>query len=61
MKARTCSKISASVGKRWVTWLSYASLPSMATVKIPLWPSLRLAVIPNSFLMAACRLEAWGR
>ena len=54
-------KISAFSGKRWVTWLSYTILPLMPTVKMPLWPSLRLAVIPNSFLIAACRLEAWGR
>ena len=44
-----------------MTWLSYTTLRPMATVKMPLWPSLRLAVIPNSFLMAACKLEAWGR
>ena len=61
MTARIWSKISAFSGKRWVTWLSYTILPLMPTVKMPLWPSLRLAVIPNSFLIAACRLEAWGR
>ena len=44
-----------------MTWLSYTTFPSMATVKMPLWPSLRPAVIPNVFLMAACKLEAWGR
>ena len=61
MRARIWSKISAFSGKRWVTWLSYTILPLIATVKIPLPPSLRLAVCPNSFLIAACRLEAWGR
>ena len=61
MRARIWAKISAFSGKRCVTWLSYTILPLMATVKMPLWPSLRLAVIPNSFLIAACRLEAWGR
>jgi len=54
-------KISSSVGKRFVTWLSKTVFPSMSTLKMPLWPSFRVAVIPYLLLMAACKLEAWGR
>jgi len=33
----------------------------MKTSKMPPAPSRREAVIPYFFLIAACRLEAWGR
>ncbi len=36
-------------------------LPVYVTVKMPPAPSLRSAVMPYLFLMAACKLEAWGR
>ena len=59
--SRILAKTSSLVGKRYVWSFEYASVPSMVTSKTPACPPLRSAVIPNSFLIAACRLEAWGR
>jgi len=55
------AKISSSVGNRYVSWLVYASVPSMETSKMPPAPSFSRAVRPYLLLMEACRLEAWGR
>ena len=61
LAASICSKISSSLGKRYVVWFEYTLFPSMNTSKMPPAPMRSVAVMPYSLLMAACKLEAWGR
>ena len=55
------AKTSGSSGNRYVIWLSQTRLPSISTKKMPPDPSFRAALMPYLALMAACKLEAWGR
>ena len=61
MSLSIAAKTSASSGNLYVTRLSQTHVPSTSTKKMPPEPSFSSGVMPYLSLMAACRLEAWGR